>query len=261
MHSRLLLAAVAAAAFVNISPGAAPCDGNIPAITAVVQLPSPPTDKPSPNRIGDFISGPDKPLVVDAATKQKLEELAKTYQQVAIDNYPLIIKTLHLEGKPAPTKTVRIVLTYAYGGVAATSGTPQGPRIEVSARYALAHPDDVGLIVHEMVHVVQSYKHYNDADVPGWLVEGIADYVRWFFYEPLSQRPHPTAAQADARKSYRITAAFLFWVSNRYDADLVPKLNAALQANTYTEGLFKDLTGKTLDELNAEWKASLGSSL
>ena len=117
--------------------------------------------------------------------------------------------------------------------------------------------DDGGMIVHEMVHVVQSYKHYNDTDAPGWLVEGIADYVRWFFYEPLSVHPHPKAADADARKSYRVTAAFLFWASNRYDADLVPKLNAALQANTYTEGLFNDLTGKTLDDLNAEWKASI----
>src|SRR5579862_3832963 len=130
---------------------------DIPNITATLQLPPPPSANPIPNRIGDFISGPDTPFVVDSETKQKLEELTKNFQQVAIDNYPLIIKTLHLEGKPPSTRNVRIIVTYGYDGVAATSGSPTGPRIEVSAKYALAHPTDVGLIVHEMVHVVQNY--------------------------------------------------------------------------------------------------------
>jgi hypothetical protein len=251
-----LLMSFAVATAAPTAPPIAP-DIEVPEVISTVQLP-PKSDKPAAdNHIGPFISGPDKPLVVDDETRQKLDDLAKAYQKVAVDNYPLIIKTLRLEDKPAPTKTVHIVLTYAYNGVAATSGSPQGPRIEVSAKYALAHTADLGMIVHEMVHVVQSYKHYNDTDAPGWLVEGIADYVRWFFYEELSQHPHPTAAKADARASYRITAAFLFWASSKYGSDLVPKLNAALQNNSYHEVLFKELTGKTLDELNAEWKASL----
>ena len=254
----LLISLVASATARGVAPTSYH-DIEIPDITATVQLPPPPSKNPPDNHIGDFISGPETPLVVDAETKAKLEELAKAYQKVGFDNYPLIIKTLKLEAKPAPAKNVRILITFAYNGVAATSGTPQGPRIQVSAKYALAHPDDLGMIVHEMVHVVQSYKHYNGAEAPGWLVEGIADYVRWFFYEPLSVHPHPKAATADARGSYRITGAFLFWASGKYNPDLVPKLNVALQADTYTEGLFKDLTGKTLDELNAEWKASLAT--
>jgi len=126
------------------------------------------------------------------------------------------------------------------------------PTIQVSAKYALAHPNDLGMIVHEMVHVVQSYPTYN----PVWLVEGIADYVRWFFYEPVDKRPRPNLARASARDSYQTTAAFLYWAANKYNKDLVPKLNAALIAKQYKESLFKDLTGKTLDELNDEWKAS-----
>ena len=253
---QLLSFLVSLVAAVNAAPRSPQSDIDIPNITATAVLPTP-SSNPPPNRIGDFISGPDKPFVVDENTRAKLEALAKTYQKVAIDNYPLIIRTLHLEGKPATTRNVRISVTYGYDGVAATSGGPQGPRIEVSSVYALAHPDDVGLIVHEMVHVVQNYRGGPNGETPGWLVEGIADYVRWFFYEELSKRPRPRAASADARGSYRTTAAFLFWASNKYGADLVPKLNAALQANTYHESTFKDLTGKTLDELNAEWKASL----
>ena len=226
---------------------AAQRDIEVPNIQATLQLPKP-SASPPPNRIGDFISGPDTAFVVDDDTRRKLEALTKNFEKVATDNYPLIIKVLHLEGKPPSTRNVRIVVTYGYDGVAATSGSPTGPRIEVSAKYALAHPTDVGLIVHRCrwFTVVQNYKGYNSTQAPGWLVEGIADYVRWFFYEELSKHPHPRAANADARKSYQTTAAFLFWASGKYGADLVPKLNAALQAGKYTEDMFKELTGQIL---------------
>jgi hypothetical protein len=231
-------------------------DIKVPKITATVELPALP-DKNDTGSVGPFSTGPVvKPVVVDEDTKKKLEELAKTYAQVAKDNYPLIVKTLQSKGKAHDE--VHIVVTYRYNGVAATSGAgfgnrPSVPTIQVSAKYALAHPDDLGMIVHEMVHVVQSYASYD----PVWLVEGIADYVRWFFYEPQDKRPHPNPAKATARDSYRTTGAFLFWASGKYNPDLVVKLHAAYQANNYKESMFKDLTGKTLDELNTEWIASL----
>ncbi len=231
-------------------------DVRVPRITSVFT--PPPKAKPSDDsaNLGPFTTGP-KPAEVDDATKAKLEGLAKQYGEVARANFGLIIKTLQV--KPAKkSKPVRIVVTYGYGGVAATSGAgfgsdPKTPVIEVSAKYALAHPDDLGMIVHEMVHVVQSYPKYD----PVWLVEGIADYVRWFYYEPADKRPHPNPAKVTARDSYRTTGAFLFWASNKYDVNLVPKLNAALTTNTYQESMFKDSTGKTLDELNLEWLDSL----
>jgi len=78
-------------------------DIDVPEISAAFQ--APPASKNSPNnRIGDFISGPDKPLVVDDESKRKLEELAKAYRKVGVDNYPLIVRTLRLEDKPAPAK-------------------------------------------------------------------------------------------------------------------------------------------------------------
>ena len=198
------------------------------------------------------------PMAVDAATKAKLDELAKTYEKVARDNYPLIIHALRMEGDPV-AKDVKIVVTYAYNGVAATGnsgfgGENTGARISVSAKYALAHPNDLGMIVHEMVHVVQSYPNYN----PVWLVEGIADWVRWFNYEALAKRPKPSPAKARARDSYQTTGAFLYWVSTHYDINLVPKLNRAFKERAYKESLFQDYTGKTLDQLDAEWRKTLG---
>ena len=49
----------------------------------------------------------------------------------------------------------------------------------------------IGSVVHELVHVVQEYgrarrENPEATRSPGWLVEGLADYIRWFLYEPQS---------------------------------------------------------------------------
>lgn len=209
-----------------------------------------PTQRVKPPKIEAKFAKPEQDI--DSATQAKLEELAKTYEKVARDNYPVIIKLLKMEKSPV-TKPVRIIVTYAYDGVAGTGGDENGAEIAVSAKYALAHPKDYGMIVHEMVHVVQSYPKYD----PSWLVEGIADWVRWFNYEKPSVRPTFTAEKANARGAYGVTAAFLVWASAKYNKDLVPKLSAAMHADTYKEELWKTYTGRTLDELAAEWKTSL----
>jgi len=57
-----------------------------------------------------------------------------------------------------------------------------------------------------------SSSSYRGRGNPGWLVEGIADYIRWFKSEPESQRPRPNPAKAKYTDSYRTTAAFLNYV-------------------------------------------------
>ena len=215
---------------------------------------------PKVTAVVDLSGGRNQPAtVVDEATKKRLDDLAATYRKVATENYPLIIRALRMEGDPV-SKNVEIVVTYAYKGVAATGGAGFGSRpdaaarISVSADYALAHPKDLGMIVHEMVHVVQAYPAYR----PVWLVEGVADWVRWFNWEPLAKRPKPNPEKATARDSYQTTGAFLYWASNHYDLNLVPKLNRAFKENKYDESLFKMYTGRTLDQLDAEWRTSLG---
>jgi hypothetical protein len=119
-----------------------------------------------------------------------------------------------------------------------------------------------GSVVHEMVHVVQNYgrgRRRNPSAVrtPGWLVEGMADYIRWFLYEPETRGAEITARNLDRARynaSYRITGNFLDWVTRQYDQDLVGKLNAAAREGDYSEELWKDATGKKLEELGIEWK-------
>jgi len=164
--------------------------------------------------------------------------------------YPKIERMLKDKVEKHP-KTVYLVIDTHGNGVAGTGGR----RIEVNGDYVRKHPTDIGLVVHELTHVVQAYPHYN----PSWLVEGIADYVRWFNYEPVSVRPHPKAATVDYHHGYREVAAFLNWATLKYDRNLVPKLNHALQTDTYSDQTWQDSTHHSFDDLWNDYVQSLKS--
>ena len=183
----------------------------------------------------------------DKVQLENLMKFTKEAERLAKDEYP---KTADVLGIPrSGLADVKVIIDFNADGVAYANGTT----IHVAAKYASAHPDDTGLVVHELCHVAQHYPKYD----PVWLVEGIADYVRWFAFEPLDKRPKVKRAKANARASYRTTGAFLDWTLRTYDKEIIHELNKALFESTYTEDLWKTLTKHTLDELNEEWKASL----
>jgi hypothetical protein len=151
-----------------------------------------------------------------------------------------------------PPRQIQMIITPDYNGVAMASGA----KITGAVKWFKAHPRDVGAMIHETVHVVQAYRRFRGNNAPSWLVEGIADHFRFFTFEPgnlgrIDPDPH-------YNKSYRTTAAFLAYVSDKYEKTLVKKLNAAIRNGEYRETMFKDLTGKSLDELDKEWRKSLG---
>ncbi|MCF7975120.1 MAG: DUF1080 domain-containing protein, partial [Phycisphaerae bacterium] len=123
----------------------------------------------------------------------------------------------------------------------------------------------IGAVVHEMVHVVQQYGRArrtrdNVTRTPGWLVEGLTDYIRWYLYEPMSQGAEISQARLSRARydaSYRVTANFMDWVIRNYDKDLIKTLNAAAREGRYTEEIWKTSTGKSLDDLNTAWKVYL----
>jgi len=117
--------------------------------------------------------------------------------------------------------------------------------ITVSGAWITAHPNDLGMIVHELTHVVQAYP---DGPKPGWLVEGIADFVRWWRYEPSPPGPRigPNATYHD---SYRTTAAWLAYVSEHYDQHIVPALDRAMRNRQDPEPLFQQMTGLSEQQL------------
>jgi hypothetical protein len=187
-------------------------------------------------------------VFLNVADAPEMKDWAVKAARICERQYPRICADLASEGfKPA--HEIRLTLSKDYKGVAATSGE----RITGSVKYFKAHPDDFGAMVHETVHVVQRYRGRNN---PGWLIEGIADYERFFKYEPGKLGSiNPRRAQYNG--SYRITAAFLAYITEKHNKEIVSKLNAALRAGEYKEELFRELTGKSVKELDEEWRASL----
>lgn len=187
-------------------------------------------------------------FVVDVTDAPEMQEWADKVADICVRAYPMINEQLRSEGfKPA--STIYMTLKKDYNGVAAT----MNDRIVGSVKFFKDHPDDVGAMVHETAHVVQHYRGRNN---PGWLVEGVADYVRFFKYEPEKRRkPDPRRARYDA--AYQTTADFLGYVVEKYDPELVLKLNKAMREGRYREDMFKEATGKTVQELGEEWKESL----
>jgi len=174
--------------------------------------------------------------------------------------YPKLVALLPSEGF-TPRTNVTIRFRTDMGGIPASAG---GGFINCNAGWFQKElkREALGSVVHEMVHVVQNYGRVsrNDPDamrMPGWLVEGIPDYIRWFLYEPQTKGAEITKrnlANAKYDSSYRVTGNFLNWVSTQYDSNIVVKLNAAGRAGKYREELWKETTGKTVQALGEEWK-------
>lgn len=119
----------------------------------------------------------------------------------------------------------------------------------------------LGCIVHEMVHVVQQYRWGGRNRAPGWVQEGLADYIRWFIYEPEKHAANANFRDARTRydNSYRVTANFLDWVERRHGDPKNPiyrRLNEVARDARYTDDFWKEATGKDLPALDAEWKSS-----
>jgi hypothetical protein len=184
-------------------------------------------------------------LIVDDAPEMKewgemvIKECERAYQWMGDE--------LASPGYRPPT-LVKMELRSSYKGVAMAGGG----KITGSVTYFKKNAKDVGAMVHETVHIQQQYKGRGN---PGWLVEGLADYIRFFKYEP-GKIGKLNEAKAKYNGSYRVTARFLAYVLDKYDKELVKKLNKAMREGTYKEEIWKDLTGKTVQELDDEWRAS-----
>ena len=204
---------------------------------------------------------------MDTTSAPDLKEWAEqTLAPELADWYPKIVAMRPGEGWTAPKQFS--VSIRPGDGVATTGGT----RITVDSVWLRdeLNREAIGALVHEVVHVVQQYDHArphnSDAKrVPGWLVEGITDYIRFFKFEPQRHGADRIWLQANRNQtlnydgSYRISANFLDYVVAQYDQDmtLIAKVNAACRAGKYTDESWQELSGKPLAELNDEWKVAV----
>ena len=54
-----------------------------------------------------------------------------------------------------------------------------------------------------------------------------------------------------------MAAAFLAYLTDKYDKDIVRRLNKMMREGENKKEVFQKLTGKTLEQLGEEWRATL----
>lgn len=203
-------------------------------------------------------------ITIDTSAAPELKEWAEAkLAPVLAQWYPRIDTLLASDGFVAPARVT--VTLRPQPGVAETMGS------DVSGNstwfQTQLNGEAVGAMVHELVHVVQQYGDRQPETFPGWLTEGIADYVRFFKYEPDYHGADDVwLGKHDFSKirfdgAYRQTANFLDWVTRKYDPQIVMELNAAARRGTYSENIWKEKSGKTLAELGKEWREEKAQAL
>ena len=183
-------------------------------------------------------------FTVDTTDAPDVKEWAEKSRELCEKWYPVICEALASKDF-TPPREVKLVFKDEKKGIAYTTGA----RITIVADWIRKHPDDFGMVIHELVHVVQSYK-----GGVGWITEGIADYIRNYKYEP--KPPGKVSSKANYKDGYKTAAVFLAWIEKTKDKDFIRKMNEALRTAKYKDDLFKEWAGADADSL---WKEFLSS--
>jgi hypothetical protein len=142
---------------------------------------------------------------------------------------------------------ITLVIESPGSGVAATGGGRTG----FSAAYIAGIKGNIlyeleGVISHEFTHIYQNNKG------PGWMIEGMADFVRYRAgYFKLTNR----RKGGNYDDAYQTTGFFLSWVDDQYP-NFGRKLNQAMKTGADIS-TFMTLTGKSVTDLWAEYQAAI----
>ena len=182
-------------------------------------------------------------IEVDYSKAPECEAFAKKAKTIAEEWYPRINEILNGKDKKLPYD--KVVLSFEpMDGVANTSGN----HIRIAADWIKKEPNDYGMVIHEMTHVVQNYH-----GGVFWATEGIADYVRYERYEPGKQKWKIDPDKSSYRQGYGIAGAFLAWLEKNKDREIIQKLNAALHDGSYKPQLFQKYCGAGIGDLWTEF--------
>jgi hypothetical protein len=215
-------------------------------------------------------------VLLDVTNAPDAGEYALKTNTLLLEWYPRINALLYDPNHPLPYAEIRAV----FEPVLAVKQAPalaRGNEIHVNSEYIKHMPDDFrAMVIHELTHVVQHYQ-FMRPDM-GWVVEGIADYVRHKYYEKdIEQTLHldsngflvgygPSAPYFNGLqqsgvnltdqgylRSYTVASTFLFWLETHKDLQIVQHLNGEISQGRYSPDLFYRFCGKSLDDLWAEF--------
>lgn len=189
-------------------------------------------------------------FVADTTQVPQLQPWGRAAEALCAVWYPRLVDILASDDTAGFMPVIRVVFEKDMKGIAHSGGN----EIHIAASWVESHPHDFGMVVHELTHLVQRYPQ-NGA---GWLVEGIADYVRQRHFEPDVPVPAIDFSRARYTDAYKTSASFLIWIEANVDPKIVPKLNRALRGQTYADTLFAEAAGKTVQELWAAFARASG---
>ena len=148
--------------------------------------------------------------------------LAAPQRKRVIDTFYFAYLRERADFHPAAPSMVRIVIDPAYTGIAFVGDKDQAATITINPGWLAQHPNDIDLVTHEAMHIVQGYPGHGDARVPGWLVEGIADYARDRYGMDNAAAgwslPGKVEKGQNFDSGYRVTGAFLKWADAEHPA-------------------------------------------
>lgn len=169
-----------------------------------------------------------------------------------VETFFAVYPRLVADFNPEAPRRVTFIMDPTLDGIAGVGGDVA----VFGSTYFAEHPADIDVVTHEIMHVVQAYGEWG---APGWLTEGIADYVRHVYGVDNAgggwALPDFSPDQR-MENGYRGAARFLLWLEGHGHAGIVKTLDARLRAGTYVEDDWRAATGRTLPELWAAYAAA-----
>ena len=107
----------------------------------------------------------------------------------------------------------------------------------------------------EDFHFREKIFHFDHERIPERVVHARGFGAHGYFenYEPQAKLAGVDPSRQSYRDGYRTAAMFLAWIEAMHGKGVVPRLNEALRKSQYRYDLFKQLTGKSLDRLWADF--------
>lgn len=207
----------------------------------LIQMP-PSSQKQEPLQKIDSLTKNNVSLVfINHSNKSQLE-----YQERLMNTYFTVYPKLLNDFNPNAKKKMYFIIDPTYDGAAYAWGEV----VVFGFKYMEGNPKDGDVVVHEtMHHIQQDYK----GSVPGWLVEGIADNVRYHYGidepDPWTLQDYKPEHNYDG--SYGITGRFLLWIETHKNKNFVKELNNALINGTNYNDFFMQSLGKNIQDV---WK-------
>lgn len=223
-----------------------------PTPTAITQPTTAPTVRPTtaldPDGFTPHAQLPSGPfstcrptITIDSAAAPDLDAWLRTKVTPKLQDWYPAMGTVLASPDYAPRCNLTIKLVNNLG-VPGNASFETG-LISADVAWARAHPEDMGLYIHESVHIIQSYSIKRPEP---WITEGIADWTRDYVYK---DRVPTSSSRVYYIDGYSEAGFLLQHVKTNYDQQFIRKLNVASHKGTYNFDIFFQTTNKHPDQL------------